>query len=62
MVKADIQEAYRMVPVHSEDQHLLGVHWEGFLYIDEVLPFGLQSTPKIFSDALQWILHYKGFT
>ena len=48
MVKADIQEAYRMVPVHPEDQHLLGMHWEGFLYIDKVLPFGLRSAPKNF--------------
>ena len=25
LVKADIREAYRMVPVHPQDQHLLGV-------------------------------------
>ena len=25
LVKADIWEAYRMVPVHPQDQHLLGV-------------------------------------
>ena len=24
LVKADIREAYRMVPVHPQDQHLLG--------------------------------------
>ena len=29
LVKADIQEAYRMVPVHPEDQDLLGVEWNG---------------------------------
>ena len=59
LVKADIQEAYRMVPVHTEDQHLLGVRWDGTVYIDRVLPFGLRSAPKLFSavaDALQWIL------
>ena len=28
LVKADIKEAYRMVPVHPEDQHLIGVQWE----------------------------------
>ena len=63
LVKADIQEAYRMVPVHAEDQYLLGVHWDGTVYIDRVLPFGLRSAPKLFSvvaDALQWILHKKG--
>ena len=63
LVKADIQKAYRMVPVHAEDQHLLGVRWDGTVYIDRVLPFGLRSAPKLFSavaDALQWILHKKG--
>ena len=54
-----------MVPVHSEDQHLLGVQWNGSVYIDKVLPFGLRSAPKIFSavaDALLWILNKKGIT
>ena len=63
LVKADIKEAYRMVPVHPEDQHLLGVLWEGIIYIDKMLPFGLRSAPIIFSalaDAVQWILTNKG--
>jgi len=58
--KADIKEAYRMLPVHSQDQHLLGVYWEGS---DQTLPFGLRSAPKIFSavaDAIQWILYHRG--
>ena len=65
LVKADVKEAYRMVPVHPEHQHLLGVHWEDYLCMDKVLPFGLRSAPKIFSalaDALQWILYQKGIT
>ena len=69
LVKADIQEAYRMVPVHPEDQHLLGVEWNGAVFIDKFLPFGLRSAPNIFSavaDALLWILTKKvsqrGFT
>ena len=63
LVKADIKEAYRMVPVHPQDQHLLGVQWESAVYIDKVLPFGLRSAPKIFSavaDAVQWILGNNG--
>ena len=63
LVKVDIQEAHRMVPVHAEDQHLLGVHWDGTVYIDRVLPFGLRSAPKLFSavaNTLQWIFHKKG--
>lgn len=65
LVKADIQEAYRMIPVHPEDQPLLGIRWDGRTYVDRVLPFGLWSAPKIFTavaDALQWILLERGCT
>ena len=47
-----------MVPVHPQDRVLLGVQWEGQVYVDAVLPFGLQSAPKIFNalaDGLKWI-------
>ena len=27
LVKTDIQEAYRMIPIHPDDQHLLGIRW-----------------------------------
>ena len=61
--KADIQEAYRMIPIHPDDQHLLGIRWNECVYIDRMLPFGLRSAPKIFTavaDALQWILNSLG--
>ena len=63
LVKADIKEAYRMVPIHPDDRHLLGVWWNGCVYIDRMLLFGLRSAPKIFTavaDALQWILNSRG--
>ena len=63
LVKADIKEAHRAIPVHPEDQPLLGVSWNGTTYIDKVLPFGLRSAPKIFSavaDAIQWVLSRHG--
>ena len=63
LVKADVKEAYRMLPIHPHDQPLLGMQWEGLTYTDLALPFGLRSAPKIFSavaDALQWILVQKG--
>ena len=65
LVKADIKEAYRMIPIHPQDQHLLGVSWKDSYYVDRMLPFGLRSTPKIFSavaDALQWILTQRGIS
>ena len=63
LIKADIKEAYRMVPVHRDDQPLLGISWQGVTYVDRVLPFGLRSAPKIFTaiaDAVQWVLARQG--
>ena len=63
MGKVDIKQAYRIIPVHPDDRSLLAVQWEGQIFIDKVLPFGLRSTPLIFTavaDALQWIMAKKG--
>ena len=49
MAKADIQEAYRLVPIHTDDKHLLGLSWQDQLFIDIALPFGLRSAPLIFT-------------
>ena len=62
LAKADIKEAYRMVPVHPDDRLLLAVEWKGQLYLDKVLPFGLRSAP-IFSaigDGIEWIVRQRG--
>ena len=48
MAKLDIRSAYRIVPVHPQDRHLLGMMWDGKVYVDAALPFGLRSAPKIF--------------
>ena len=63
MAKIDIQSAYRIVPVHPADRHLLGMSWQDKVYVDAVLPFGLRSAPVIFNtlaDALLWILRKHG--
>jgi len=63
LVKADIKEAYRMIKVHPQDCHLSSVKWENSIYIDQALPFGLRSAPKIFSavaNAIQWVLQNQG--
>ena len=49
LAKIDIKSAYRIIPIHPEDRHLLGMKWEGSLYLDACLPFGLRSAPKIFT-------------
>ena len=63
LAKFDIQSAYRIIPVHPSDRQLLGMIWEGQLYVDLALPFGLRSAPKIFTavaDALQFVLQENG--
>ena len=65
LAKIDIESAFRNIPVHPDDRHLLGMRWNDELFIDTVLPFGLRSAPKIFNsiaDALQWIAKNQGVT
>ena len=65
LAKMDIRQAYRNIPVHPEDRILLGMAWEGSVYVDAALPFELRSAPLIFSavaDALQWIVKKGGVT
>ncbi len=52
-----------MVPVHSADQHLLGIKWRKATYLDQALPFGLRSAPKLFTavaDGLAWAMVSEG--
>ena len=56
LAKIDIKNAYRVVPIHPVDRHLLAAAWRGKLFVDGALPFGLRSAPKIFTalaDALE---------
>ena len=49
--------------MHPHDRPLLAVQWNGQVFIDPMLPFGLRSAPKIFNavaDALCWHLHRSG--
>ena len=49
--KFDIKRAFRLVPVHPEDQHLLGMKHLGQYYVDCALPFGGRSCAKIFNEC-----------
>ena len=65
LLKVDLRSAYRIVPVHPLDRHLLGICWEDQVYIDQALPFGLRSAPILFTavaDALAWALMRAGIT
>ena len=63
LAKIDIKSAFRLIPVHPADHHLLAMEWRGATYIDTCLPFGLRSAPKLFNvlaDLLEWILLHLG--
>lgn len=61
--KIDIRNAFRLVPVHPADRHLLAMEWRSGIFIDTCLPFELRSSPKLFNilaDLLAWILEHQG--
>lgn len=63
LAKMDIKQAFRIIPVHPEDRGLLGMEWEGRVFLDKVLPFGLRSAPLLFTavaDALAWVMRQRG--
>ena len=63
LAKVDVKSAYRNIPVHPEDRWLMGMLWNGGLFVDTTLPFGLHSAPKIFTaleDAVEWIAKHEG--
>ncbi len=56
--KLDIKSAFKIIPVHPEDHHLLGFLWENQFYYDKTLPMGCRSSCAIFelfSTAVEWI-------
>ena len=63
MAKLNLQSAYWKVPVHPDDQPLLGMARRGQTFCDRALPFGLRSAQKLFTavaDGLSWALHCEG--
>ena len=63
IAKTDVKHAYRQIPIHPDDRWLLGMRWNGQLFLDATLPFGLRSAPIIFTavaDALEWVVRTRG--
>lgn len=49
LLKKDLADAFRQVPVAECDWWLLGFHWDGAYWIDRFLSFGLRTSPYIFN-------------
>ncbi|OKO92884.1 hypothetical protein PENSUB_12565 [Penicillium subrubescens] len=59
IIKRDIKDAFRIVPVAEDNQHLLAFQWNDSTYVECCLPFGLATAPflfNLFAEALHWIL------
>jgi hypothetical protein len=59
LIKKDLKEAFRMIPVAPADRWLLGFLWQGLYYHENCLPFGLRTAPFLFNlvaEAFHWIL------
>ena len=59
MVKRDLADAFRHIPIHPSDWWLFGFEWQGKLFEERFLPFGLRTAPRIFNyfaEGLHWSL------
>ena len=59
LVKRDLKDAFRHIPVASSDQWLLGFYCNDRYWMERYLPFRLRTSPFIFdlfAKALHWVL------
>ena len=62
IAKADLQDAFHIIPVSPLDNRLLDFKFQGLRYFDMCLPMAcsnLCQTFEILSQALEWISHNK---
>ena len=62
LAKTDIKSAFRIIPIHPDDYHLLGMKWKGKFYYDRCMPMGCRSSCRTFetlSTAVEWIARHK---
>ena len=61
----DISAAYRLTPIRPDQQHAVCIMWEGKVYVDRAVMFGLASSAGVFgavADMLIAIYEKAGFT
>lgn len=62
IAKVDIQNAFKMMPIHSDDIHLFGFCWKDLFYLKQCLPMGYSLSCALFeqfSSSLQYALFSK---
>ena len=62
MAKTHIKSAFRIIPIHPDDYHLLGMIWNTSYFFYRCLPVSCSSSCAIFeafSTVLEWLAkHY----
>jgi hypothetical protein len=48
MAKTDVEKAFRLLPIHPDDQHLFVFHWNSLFYVDLALPMGCAASCNLF--------------
>ena len=48
LAKTDIKSAFRIIPIHPDNHHLLGMKWQTRYYYDTMLPMGCSMSCAIF--------------
>lgn len=64
LIKKDLADAFRHIPVAESDWLLLGFSWEEVYFMERFLPFGLQTSPylfDLFAKGLNWMLMNAGW-
>lgn len=58
MAKADVESAFRLLPVHPDSFRFLGCHWNEF-HVDQCLPMGCSISCALFeqfSSFMEWVV------
>jgi hypothetical protein len=62
LIKLDVKGAYRLVFIHPDDWHCIGMQWKGKYYFDPFLVFGLSSACRHWervATAVHWIAQHE---
>ncbi len=57
MAKSDLKNAFRHVPIHPSQHHLMGFKWRHKYYFDKFLAMGLSESCRIFETVSDAIVH-----
>jgi hypothetical protein len=58
MVRLDLKDAFLSIPIHKDYIKYLCFEWKGKRYAWQGLPFGLTSSPRVFTKVLKPVVAY----